>query len=132
MRKTILIAICVLALFACKKEVPQGDVVYCVTGDYTNVTEHSVTINCSSVTDKFLNVGERGVWLSTNPDVTQDNCGWYESHDAYSTEKYTVKIESLQAGTTYYYRSYVRIKHEFSRSSYYSGEVKFFTTLPEV
>ena len=131
MRKIFFCALCALALVSCKKNVvPEGKVEYCVTGDYTNVTENSVTITCTSVTDKLFNVGRRGVWYSTNPEVIRDQCSEYSLNEGLDKEKYTVTIEGLLPGTTYYYRAFIRIKHEFTSSSYYTGSVKSFTTLP--
>ena len=132
MRKIILFAMCALALVACKKEVPEMEVMYSITGDCTNVTENSVTITCSSVTDDYFDIIERGLVYSTNSDVPNHDGTWRSVEGGFDKEEYTVAIEGLQSGTTYYYRSYVYIRYEFNIKRYFFGEVKSFTTLPAV
>ena len=131
MRKIFCLTLCALALLACKKGVvvPQGEIVYSVTGDYSELTSKSVIVTCSSYIGQFFEVEERGILYSNYPDIPKYNSIQNSVWDGYDKEEYTMKISGLSPSTTYYYRSFVCYRRAFN-GQYHYGEIKSFTTLP--
>ena len=134
MRKLFFCAMCALALVACKKgiDVPQGEIVYSITGDYSDVTSTSANLSGYSYIDRLSQIAERGVWVSENPEMPENSRNWYYGPGDSDREEYTVLAYSLRPSTTYYYKSYVRYRRAFGNEQYHCGEVKSFTTLPGV
>lgn len=96
-------------------------------GEVTNLTEESfvasftVALNSSEV-KSFKQDLEVGICLSdinTNPTIIDGNI-----YKGGSLKDYTFKINALDAGTTYYYRAYVKIN-----GAVYYGDVCNVTTL---
>lgn len=130
MRKTILLAICALALFACKKNHVESDKVYVVTGEADAVTSTSANITFFIYPDSSMKNIEKGVMASTDPEFTiisVDGSIGYTN----DTPEYMLYMNMLEPSTKYYYRAYLYCEKD-GKSLKYFGEVKTVTTLPEV
>jgi len=132
MRKTIFIALAALAVLSCKKEAAvDGEMVYAITGEATNIGQSSVTLSCFFNVMSFMEDVERRVVFSTDPDVSLNNYSFGRDFDyeGLPNGECIRTIEDLNPGTTYYYRAVLRYRGVFD-SIRIQGEVKSFTTLP--
>lgn len=130
MRKVIFAALCVLAVFGCKKNSNEVVANLVVTGDAVDLTPFSATLIASYNPMYFMEVNQCGIYGSTEPGFTSSNYSFHRStYDSPLEPEYRFEITGLEPGTTYYYRAYMDYevsfldKHDF-------GEIRQFTTPP--
>ena len=116
------VPLCLLA--GCHKD-PPAEPVRATTGEVRDVRENSVivtgTVDFSSLDlESSLNWG---FLISEDPDLSENTTEKYECKTVFPDNQIMIQIESLSAGTTYYYAAYVKI---LGKS--WTGEVKSFKT----
>ncbi len=109
-----------------------GDDLFTFTyGEVSEVTEEtfSVPVCFASKSYKFRRYSSYGICLSdVNPTPTiSDGACSVERSDLSAPENMDFKVDGLDAGTTYYYRAYVKVGYSYSNAIFY-GEVRSVTT----
>ena len=128
MRKIFCLALCALALLACKKTPEEGGELLpnVVTGEVIDMTPVSATITGSARTNAFMDEIQKGVLVSYFQDFTVESSAFmvWSDDDSYD---FTVTVTGLEPGTTYYYRSYLYYDTTIlGHDKRYYGEIKSF------
>lgn len=129
MRKFVSLALCALALFACKKTAAEFQD-STITGDASNITPYSATLTCYAHATPYMHRTQKGVAVSTDPEVPWENCRMYYLEEGDPKVEYSFEVKNLEPSTTYYYKSFMAYERNGASSTeYHYGEIKSFTTL---
>ena len=129
-RKVLFVAICALALVACKKNSEDTlDLAgMFVTGEAVDVTAFTATLIAHYHPIASVDVDKFGMFCSKDPDPDWDNNVWYVSmSEDNMKEEYRFKAAPLEPNTRYYYRTFIKT----GALGIYNetlGEVRSFTT----
>ena len=127
-RKIVLLALCALALFSCKKAKDEN-FNFVVTKDAFNLTSTSVTLTGCFFKVKSMDVQRCGVLGSTDPHPTKENRAMYSAtSDGHFVEEYSSSFNNLIPGTTYYYMAFMDYRDSKDDEKTIYGEIKSFTT----
>ena len=129
MRKFVLLALCALALVACKKEYPAGLLpVYIVTGEVSDLTPYTATLNGQYFIRNGMKDIEYGMIFSESPSLLESNSRVVHAHG--TDNNFSVSFDNLRTETTYYYKSFINYREGFNLEKKDYGEVRSFTTPP--
>lgn len=129
MRKFVLLALCALALVACKKENAAGVLpVHIVTGEVSDLTPYTVTLHGQYSIGIGMSDVEFGMIFSDSQYLNESNSRVIRAYG--EDNKFLVPIENLETETTYYYRSFIYYREGFNQKKKDYGEVRSFTTPP--
>lgn len=127
-RKIILLALCALALFSCKKAKDEKYNLV-VTGDVINLTSTTVTLVGYYERATLNDIQRCGVIGSTDPNPTKENSTLYSAcSDGHFVAEYSRDFNELSPGKTYYYRAFMDYRNSIDDEKTIYGEIKSFTT----
>lgn len=129
-RKVLFIALCALALVACKKASDEGlDLSKAVvTGDVINLTSTSATVTVFYNPIANMKIDKKYVYFSTASNPEEGDKHWSNRYDDPETGANCFVFTGLQPGTTYYYQGYMYYDMGVLSNAKAYGEVKSFTT----
>ena len=121
----VIIGICILAFFACKKDVElmHETVPEIVTEECTDITESSAVLTCKLTNQGSASV-EYGFYYSEAPNNTPTAKDKNIFRNNQSSKWFTYTLTGLKENTTYYVRAYAR-----NRVGEAQGKIVHFTTL---
>lgn len=128
MRKLILVALCAMAVIACKKDPvgATGDLTpSSTTGEVVFLSSTTAVVSARSNKGAIMTYTEQGIFLSEDPDVRAHYI--HQTYASNDDSSFSITFIGLTPSTTYYYQSFLYYD-TFSGIRKVYGEVKSFTT----
>lgn len=132
LRKTLFVALCLLAALSCKKESRGGDWDdVAVTGEVTNLTSTSATLNAYFHPLYYMGDNYMDIRCATDKDdlrpYSSTSVSPYQRDTDDKKGECHFHYNNLKPGTTYYYQACLAYDSSFGER-YAHGQVKQFTT----